>query len=166
MIEQEMASIIKYVIAHAGSPSPYYWNVPKHFSVPAVYFPLPDVETGGETFLTYNIDYAWYIMLFHRTTQEAYAMALRVAQALRADRNLVPLISEDGEVIPESWVRVDDPQVTATDDGAVQLTVTWRSRRPYADVLEEVQTTRVFDIDVEGKTIEDAYADTLERYLS
>ena len=53
MLEQEMASIIKYVLDRAGGPSPYYWNVPRHFSIPAAYFPTPELDTGGETFLTY-----------------------------------------------------------------------------------------------------------------
>lgn len=68
-----MASIIKFVLDRAGGPSPYYWNVPQNFIVPAVYFPPPEMETGGETFLTYYVDYAWYIKLFHTSGQGAYA---------------------------------------------------------------------------------------------
>ena len=53
MLEQEMASIMKYVIDRAGKPAPYYWEVPAHFVVPSAYFPMPEIDTGGETFLTY-----------------------------------------------------------------------------------------------------------------
>ena len=84
MIEQEMASIIKFVLDRAGGPAPYYWNVPQHFTVPAAYFPPPEIETGGETFLTYNVDYAWYIKIFHKTAQGAYALGNAVTQAIRA----------------------------------------------------------------------------------
>lgn len=55
-LEQEIASIMKYVIDRAGKPAPYYWEVPAHFAVPSVYFPMPEIDTGGETFLTYYID--------------------------------------------------------------------------------------------------------------
>ena len=77
MLEQEMASIIKFVLDNAQGPSPYYWNVPQHFCVPAAYFPTPEIDTGGETFLTYYMDYVWYIKLFHKTGQGAYSLGFR-----------------------------------------------------------------------------------------
>ena len=54
MLEQEMASIIKFVLDRAGGPSPYYWNVPRHFCVPAAYFPTPEIDTGGAE--PYSVD--------------------------------------------------------------------------------------------------------------
>ena len=96
VLEQEAASIIHFVLDNAGKPSPYYWNVPQHFTVPAAYFPTPEVDTGGETFLTYYMDYVWYIKLFHKTEQEAYALGYSVIKALKAARNLIPLVAEDG----------------------------------------------------------------------
>lgn len=167
MIEQEMASIIKFVLDNAGGPAPYYWNVPRHFTVPAAYFPPPELDTGGETFLTYFVDYAWYIKVFHRTAQGAYALGNAVLQATRAARNLVPLIAPDGSIIAGSWVRVNDPKLKVLDDGAAQLTVTWRSRRPYSDTMEERERAQAINVDVfmkSGKTITDAYAEALESY--
>ena len=165
-----MASIIKFVLDRAGGPAPYYWNVPQHFTVPAAYFPPPEIETGGETFLTYNVDYAWYIKIFHKTAQGAYALGNAVTQAIRAARNLVPLIDPDGREIKGNWVRVNDPQLKVLDDGAAQLTVTWRSRKPYLDVVEEQENgpkARKVNVEVimrSGKTITDAYAEALESY--
>lgn len=167
MIEQEMASIIKFVLDRAGGPAPYYWNVPQHFTVPAAYFPPPEIETGGETFLTYNVDYAWYIKIFHKTAQGAYALGNAVTQAIRAARNLVPLIDPEGSEIKGSWVRVNDPQLKVLDDGAAQLAVTWRSRKPYSDVLNPPVKAQEVNVDVfmqSGKTITDAYAEALESY--
>lgn len=167
MIEQEMASIIKFVLDEAGGPAPYYWNVPRHFELPAAYFPTPEIETGGETFLTYNMDYAWYIKLFHKTGQGAYSIGNAVVNALRARRNLVPLIEQDGSEIAGSWVRVDDPKLKVLDDGAAQLTICWRSRRPYKDVADGATRSQAFNVDVfmqSGKTITDAYAETLASY--
>ena len=167
MLEHEMASIIKYVLDRAGGPSPYYWNVPRHFSIPAAYFPTPELDTGGETFLTYWTDFVWYIKLFHRTGQGAYSAGSAVLQAIRAGRNLIPLIAQDGSEIEGEWVRVNDPKLKVLDDGAAQLTMSWRSRRPYNDTTEAVDRAQAFSLDVfmkSGKTISDTYAEALEQY--
>lgn len=167
MLEQEMASIIKFVLDHAKDPAPYYWKVPKHFAIPAAYFPPPEIDTGGDTFSTYSMDFSWYIKLFHKSEQGAYALGYAVTAAIRAKRNLIPLITEDGKVVPKSWVRIDDPSMKVVDDGAAQLTIHWKSRRPYDDTLAEVQQAQSFNLDLfmkSGKTISDAYAETLERY--
>lgn len=167
MIEQEMASIIRYVLDNAGGPAPYYWNVPQHFSIPAAYFPTPELTTGGETFLTYWTDFVWYIKLFHRTCQGAYSIGNAVVQAIRAARNLIPLIEQDGRVIAGGWVRVKDPELRVLDDGAAQLTISWRSRRPYNDTTEVTAKVQAINLDVfmkSGKTISDEYAEALERY--
>ena len=47
----------------------------------------------------------------------------------------MPLIAEDGTVIDRSWVRIDDPSLKVLDDGAAQLTISWRSRKPYSDTI-------------------------------
>lgn len=167
MLEQEMASIIKFVLDRAGGPSPYYWNVPRHFTVPAAYFPTPELDTGGETFLTYYTDYVWYVKLFHKSGQGAYAIGSAVVEAIRAERNLVPLIQQNGSAIEGEWVRVNDPKLKVLDDGAAQLTISWRSRRPYRDTAEDRTRAQSFNLDVfmkSGKTISDAYAEALERY--
>lgn len=168
-LEQEMASIIKFVIERAGQPAPYYWNVPQNFQVPAAFFPPPELDTGGETFLTYYVDFAWYIKLFHRRSQEAYAIGSMAANAIRAERNLIPLIAQDGTEIAGEWVRVNDPSLKNLDDGAAQLTLTWRSRRPYSDTVDsQRQKSMNYYLDIfmkSGKTVSDAYAEALERYV-
>lgn len=167
MIEQEMASIIKFVLDNAGGPAPYYWNVPASYVVPAAFFPPPEIDTGGETFLTYYVDYIWHIRLAKRSGQGAYAMGSAVVNAIRAARNLVPLIALDGSTIAGSWVRVNDPRLALLDNDDAQLTVTWRSRRPYSDTSEERERAQAINVDVfmkSGKTITDAYAEALESY--
>lgn len=167
MIEQEMASIIKFVLDKAGGPSPYYWNVPQSYRTPAAFVPTPEVDTGGETFLTYYADYVWYIRLASKTGQGAYSLGAAVISAVKAARNLIPLIAEDGSEIAGSWVRVDDPNLKVLDNGDAQLTISWRSRRPYNDTADGAQRAQSFNVDVfmkSGKTISDAYAEALEQY--
>lgn len=169
MLEQEMASIIKFVIDRAGKPAPYYWKVPAHFSVPSAYFPMPEIETGGETFSTYGMDYSWFVKIFHRKEEDAYSLGLAVVTAIKAVRNLVPLIAEDGSEIERSWVRVKDPKLKILDDGAAQLSISWRSRRPYnEEAAEKMQSFDVSGWAKQGqyteKVISEAYAEAIERY--
>lgn len=167
MLEQELASIMGYIADKTQAPSPYYYNVPRHFCVPAVYYPVPEVTTGGETLSTYSMDYVWYIKFFHKTTHEAYGLGMSVLTAMREERNLIPLLAEDGSRIEGGWLRINDPKLKALDDGAAQLTISWRSRRPYKDAGEGAQRSQAFYFDVfmkSGKEISDTYAEALEKY--
>ena len=167
MLEKELASIMGYIADKAQAPSPYYYNVPRHFCVPAVYYPMPEVATGGETFSTYGMDYVWYIKFFHKTTHEACGLGMSVLTAMREERNLIPLLAEDGSRIDGGWLRINDPKLKALDDGAAQLTINWRSRRPYNDTAAGAQRSQSFYLDVfmkSGKEISDAYAEVLEKY--
>ncbi len=62
---------------------------------------------------------------------------------------------------------MNDPKLKILDDGSAQLTLNWRSRRPYNDTLEEVQHSQSFNVDMfmkSGKEISDTYAEALEKY--
>ncbi len=144
LLEQELASIIKYTLDNSGVSAPYYYSVPEGFIVPAVYFPAPEITSRGETFSTYALEYVWFIKFFHSTTQDAYALALKVLTALKKQRNLVPLLNEDGSKTGE-YLRLNDPSVKAVDTGVAQLALTWTSRRPYD--REKVQKMVVWEAD-------------------
>lgn len=168
MLEQELASIMKFTLDTAGNPSPYYYEVPRSFTIPAVYFPTPEIATGGETFLTYYMDYAWYIKLFHKSSQEAYALGLAVLTAIKGNRNLIPLIDKTGERA-EGCIRLNDPSLKVLDNGAAQLSLSWTSRRPYnTEATEKMQHYEVEgwnnpDIYIQ-RVIPTAYAEALEHY--
>lgn len=167
MLEQELASIMKYTLDKAEKTSPYYYEVPRHFTVPAVYFPTPEITTGGETFLTYRMEYVWRIIFFHKSSHKAYALGLEVLTAIKGNRNLIPLITQTGEEAEEGGIRLDDPELKVLDSGAAQLTLSWISRRPYNDTAAGAQRSRSFSVDVfmkSGKEISDAYAEALEKY--
>lgn len=143
LLEQEIASIMAFALEQAGSPSPYYYNVPESFHYPAMYFPQPEITTAGETFRTYAMRYSWYIKIFHDTTENAYTLAWQVLTALKQRRNLVPLIDKNGAELTGSGseLRLDDPSIKVVDAGVVQIALSWTSRRPYsyddADVMTE-----------------------------
>ena len=128
--EQEEESIIQFIVDACGNPAPYYWNAPEDFVVPSIFFPTPEIETGGETFRTYGMDYVWYVKFFADTPREAYNLGLKALSALKAKRHLVPLITTGGAQEGKG-LRINDPALKLLDSGAAQLTVRWRSRRPY-----------------------------------
>lgn len=168
MLEQELASIMKYTLDRAENPSPYYYEVPRNFTVPAVYFPTPEITTGGETFLTYRMEYIWGIIFFHKSSREAYSLALAVLTAIKGNRNLIPLITQTGERA-EGNIRLDDPKFKVLDNGAAQLTLNWKSRRPYN--AEEAVKMQSFEIESWNKSelyatkvISEAYAEAIEQY--
>ena len=130
MIEQETASIIAFILAHAGPAHPYYHEVPQDFIYPAVYFPVPEIETRGETLSAYAAEFVWFINFFDKTTQGAYALAYGALQAIKQYRNLIPLTDEAG-IPAKEGVRIKDPIQKTVESGVVQLQIGWISRRPY-----------------------------------
>ncbi len=149
LLEQEIASIMAFALHYADNPSPYYYDVPENFQYPAMYFPQPEIETGGETFRTYAMRYIWYINVFCATTEDAFELAWKVLTALKQKRNLVPLLNEDGSVSKEC-LRLNDPSVKIADSGVAQLTLSWTSRRPYD--CADVQKMVVWEADTYLKT--------------
>lgn len=150
-VNREFAGIIKFILEKTGNPAPYYYKVPEDFFVPAAYLPQPEITTGGETFLTYGMDIAWYVVFFHKSSYEAYLLGLAALRGIKAARNLIPLINEDGEQLNDG-VRLNDPDLKILDDGAAQLTLNWRSREPYVDAAPEL--SQIFNWDIFAKSIE------------
>ncbi len=130
MLEQEIASIIKFTLDATGNPAPYYNEVKEDFVVPSVYFPSPEIDSDGETFSTYRLRYKWFIKFFHKTTEAAYDLAFKALIALKEKRNCVPLIDTKGGATGDS-LRLADPAIKKLDSGAYQLALEWDSRRPY-----------------------------------
>lgn len=169
MLEQEIASIIKFVLDKSEKPTPYYYSVPRSFAVPAAYFPVPEITTGGETLSTYRMEYDWFIKFFHHTTEKAHARALMALTAILEGRNLVPLISTDGTPTGKG-LRVKDPAVKPLDDGAVQLKISFTSRRPY--YRPDVQKMQNYGIEnwtdggaYQSRTVSEAMEAALEKYI-
>lgn len=169
MLEQEIASIIKFTLDKANNPFPYYYNVPQSFAVPAAYFPVPEISTRGESFRTYAMEYSWFIKFFHRNSQTAYAMVSSVLAALKGNKNRVPLIDTDGNSTGKN-IRLKDPTVSSADDGAIQLQLSWDSIRPYDGV--DAMKMQTFYIEswskaeiYTEKTISTALEAAIEKYL-
>lgn len=161
MLEQEIASIMKFTLEKAGNPAPYYNRVPEGFLIPSVYFPVPEVTTRGETFRTYALEYMWFIKFFGLDERRAHELAFSVLTAIKARRNLIPLIDTKGQPTGRSF-RLKDPELKRLDGtpGVAQITLTWDSRRPYDDPA--VQKMMVYDIDMHSKAAYEAAVAEIE----
>lgn len=155
-LEQEIASIIKYLLDATGNPSPYYYSVPQSFVVPAAYFPTPEIDTDGDTLNTYGMDYVMYVKFFAKSTREAYNYGVTALTKTRGRRNLIPLINEMGNDTGKG-MRIYDPDLKMLDDGAAQLTIAWRSRRPYD--RREYAEVRSVNLSLQGKQYEEKIVD-------
>lgn len=167
MLEQELASIIKYVLDSSGNPTPYYWNIPQSFAVPAAYFPQPEIDTDRATLNDYSAEYSWYINFFDSTTQGAHEHAFKALTAIVSNRRAIPLIDTDGSPTGKIF-RISDVKLRTVDDGVVQLTVNFTSYRKYT--REEVPQMQSYEASINGSRytsieISEAMENALERYL-
>ena len=159
MLEQEIASIMRFALDAAGNPAPYFNEVPEGFQLPAVYFPVPELTSGGDTFATYALTYTLFIKFFHLDAARAYENGFALLTAIRAARNLIPLIDQTGAATGRGF-RVKDPVLKKIDGtpGVSQLELSWNSPRPYGD--PQAQKMMVYDIDMYSKNAYEAAART------
>lgn len=131
-LEQEVASAARFIISALDGVSPYYWEMPADFMVPAVFFPTPEIETAGDSLDTYEMAFTWHVKLFHKTDGEAQNLAQTALVAIKNARNCLPLYNEDGGAVGKRF-RVLDPSIKQVDRGAWQLELRWHSPRYFGD---------------------------------
>lgn len=147
-LEQEIASVIRFILDSVPGITPYYWDIAEGFVVPSVFFPQPELTPLGDTFASYSVEYDWYIKFFASTDEDAYASAAAALNAICAARLLVPLIDEAGAAVG-GGVRLKDPGgVKRLDTGTAQLTLHWDSRRPYNRV--DCQKVMHYNLDLKA----------------
>lgn len=164
MLEQEIASIIKFILDSSGNPTPYYYNIPQSFQMPAAYFPRPEITTDGDTLSTYAAEYAMYANFFDRTTEEAYDRALTALEAIKRRRDYIPLIDMDGEKL-DKGVRLKKLSLKPIDECVAQLSMEFVSRRPY-DVPQHDKMQN-FAAELEEKPYDSVYiTEAMEKAFS
>ena len=132
MLNQEMASVIHYILGKIGEIKPYYNEIPEGFRLPAVYFPPPGISSRGDTLSSYALGYTWLIRFYHEDTPSAYNLGLPALEAIQGTRGLIPLIDETGADTGRCF-RVNNPALHRTDGkiGLAQLELSWDSPRLY-----------------------------------
>lgn len=140
-MEQEVASAANFINEAVGEDvSPYYWEIPASFLVPAVYYPSPSIDSAGDALDTYRTSYMWLIKFFHKSDAEAQNLARAALFAIKGAHNCIPLKNEDGSDVGKCF-RVRDPSIKQVERGAWQLELRWDSPRfyPKSDVLKAMK---------------------------
>lgn len=130
MLEQELASIARFIFDNTGIQAVYYNEMPESFQTPSLYFPVPEVMTRGDTMNSYALVYSWYVKVFDKRSNTAYNKAFNVLNAIKRKRNLIPLINPDG-TLAGGGIRVKDPRLSKLDTGVVQIQIDWDSIRSF-----------------------------------
>lgn len=156
MLEQEVASIMKFVLTKSNNPTPYYNEVPEGFLVPSAYFPVPEINSRGDTLATYALGYDWYIKFFHSEVSLVNQLAFNVFSGIKASRNLIHLIDEDGQELRKG-IRIKDPSMKIIDNCTAQISLSWDSYRPYNK--REYEKMVVYDLNMYSRQ---AYDNVLE----
>lgn len=141
-MEQELASIIKLVLDSAGNPNPYYEHIPELFTVPAAYFPQPEVIGSGDTLCSYRLDFALYITFRAATQEDAFNMAFQTLVEIKMRNDKIPLIDETGNETGR-FIRVTKLDAKSLDQCRAQLAIYWTSRRAYRKHEELQELDRI-----------------------
>jgi hypothetical protein len=116
---------------HKLFPVPIYeTEVPEKLAVPSMYVPPPFSFDGADTVSTFLKTYSLSVKLFHQDSQQAYAEAERIADAVRARRMLVPLLNPDGSDTGD-YVRIKRIDTRESGSGVALIVLTWDSRYFY-----------------------------------
>jgi len=75
-------------------------------------------------------------------------LALKALTAIKENRNLIPLLDENGAKI--GVIRIKDPELRIADECAVQLTIRFVSIRPY--IQSNGPKSQDFAIDIKIKS--------------
>ncbi len=135
MFEQVIASIIKFVLDNSDEVTPYYYRVPENFIVPAVYFPVPFVDTRSGTYSSYIKNYNFNILFFDSSSNLAYCKATKVLELLNSNRNKVPIVDKDGQNTGKT-VRINEMSITNGDNEVVLLKLNFDMHLPYKEDTE------------------------------
>lgn len=130
-MEQEIASIIEYIMSIAGKDvKRLVHKVPTDFTKPTIYFPVPEFSTNLSSMSCYEVSYMWLIKVFAQSTEKAYVMARNIALEIASNRNLIPIINEDGTKTGKFFT-IYEPKITKADNGVYTIEIDWDSTRLY-----------------------------------
>lgn len=125
----EVGSIMSYF--HKLFPVQVYTKeVPINFEKPSLYFPVPFSFDGNDTNQTFIKVYNITIKLFHHDSQQANNKAEYIADVIRGERSVVPLLDIEG-VVTGDYVRFDRIETKIADKGVATIILNWTSRYLY-----------------------------------
>ncbi|PKJ57775.1 MULTISPECIES: phage tail terminator family protein [Bacillus] len=127
-MNQEVGSIMGYLYK-LYPVQVYEEEIPQDFAVPSLYFPPASTVDGTDTVSTFQKAYVLNVKLFHENAQKAHNEAERIADTLRSNRGIIPLMQESGEDTGD-FIRLSRIE-TRVSDGYATIVLNWTSRYWY-----------------------------------
>ena len=109
-MDQEMASIIRYIKDVNQNTRIYLKKMPQNFEVPAVYFPSPELI--------------------------AFELASDILFNIASNMFLIPLRNIDGSLVGKN-ISIREPNLSKVEDGIYSIEIIWDSIKTYTQ--KEVQ---------------------------
>lgn len=124
-MNQEVGAIMNYCYKQFPVKV-YVKEIPEQFQIPSMYFPAAWVNTRNDTVSTFLKTYTLHIKVFHKDSGQAHDAAESIVDALSADRNIIQMISGDGELL-EQYIRIKRAETRIADQGVATIVLTWDS---------------------------------------
>ncbi|QIB26099.1 hypothetical protein [Caloranaerobacter azorensis] len=151
MIEREIGSIAKYMYDVSGIKNIYFDEVPQDFKKPSLYFPTPMQIQRGDTVNSYAYMNSLFVKVFDEKTRDAYSKAATIVNSISKNRNLIPLVKEDGAQ-DNKGIRLRKVSIKKLDVGTIQIEVQWDSVFAYTEETYAKVQRFYFDMkEKEGK---------------
>lgn len=145
-MEDELGSIVNFCHGLNGVQV-YTVNLPEDFEVPSMYFPPPIVVGGEFTSAAFMNSYSLMIKVFEVTAQEAFVTCEGIANKVKRQRWLIPMVDKDGTSLSR-YIFVKAINTRILDHGSdgktatAQLTIEWDSRYNF-DRVEAVKMQEI-----------------------
>ncbi|PRS65286.1 phage tail terminator family protein [Bacillus pumilus] len=124
-MNQEVGAIMNYCYKHFPVKV-YEKKIPEQFQVPSMYFPAARTNTRNDTVSTFLKTYTLHIKVFHKDSGQAHDAAESIVDALSADRNIIQMVSEEGDPL-DDYVRIKRAETRNGDQGVATIVLTWDS---------------------------------------
>lgn len=126
--EQYLLSIARFMHKSGKKVAPtlraVFSELPENMSVPAIYFPDPEVLPFPATLSSDRLNYSLFAKVIAMTTEAAYEIAAQIQRDVIGQQSLIPILNEDG-TDTGNFIRMEKPQIKKIDRHTYQLNLGW-----------------------------------------
>ncbi len=148
-MDKYTASIAKAMLDKGNLTTLYIDDVPENFSIPSLYFPVPEYEPSLATMNAYEMRGTIYAVVFAATGNKAKELAETIAEGIAQDRFLINIMTADGTGT-EGKFKIEIPYTKRLDDRSAQVLIRFNLHKQYAE--ETVDYAKYINTEITIKT--------------
>ena len=133
---QEMASIARAIQTILPNHKCFYEDLQEGYTSPAIFFPIPDVETYDVSLDAHSYEYSWFVKIFDVSDTKAWEAGEKIQRLFKNNRNLIPIVSIDGTVT-DNCFRISNTTLKRVDFHVMQVYIRWKSIYTISDTAEK-----------------------------